>query len=106
MDLMDEADADLDLDFNPNQIQVDSSQLDIDVKDLDMDSDKFKELTKEQLGKLTMAEQLQYQRKLNEWKASKKAEGGGGGGAKADDVPEGGFKVLGPADLGKMGMAE
>lgn len=39
---------------------VDSSKLDIDVKDINMDSDDFKELTKEQLGKLPMAEQLQY----------------------------------------------
>ena len=38
-------------------------------------------------------------------KHPKKVEGGGGG-AKAEVVPEGGFKVLGPAELGKMGMAE
>lgn len=89
-DLMDKADADLDLEFNPNEVQVDSSKLDIDVGDLDMDSDNFKELTKEQLGKLPMAEQLQYQRKLNEWKAKNKAEsggnaGGGGGASKGGD---------------------
>jgi hypothetical protein len=28
----------------------------------------FKELSVEELGKLPLAEQLQYQRKLNEWK--------------------------------------
>ena len=32
--------------------------------------DGFKELSKEELGKLSMAEQLAYQRKFNEWKAS------------------------------------
>lgn len=106
-DLLDQADKDLDLDFNPNEIQVDSSKLDIDVKDLDMDSDSFKELTKEQLAQLPMAEQLQYQRKLNEWKASKKAEGGdAGGGAKANATEEGGFKELTPAELGRLPLAE
>ena len=106
---MDKADADLDLEFNPNEVQVDSSKLDIDVGDLDMDSDSFKELTKEQLGKLPMAEQLQYQRKLNEWKAKNKAEagaGGGGGASKGGDDGQGGFKELSPAELGKMSMAE
>lgn len=56
-----------------------------------------------------MAEQLQYQRKLNEWKASKKAEGGGnaGGGAKpAGGGDDGGFKELTPAELGKLSLAE
>ena len=57
---MDKADADLALDFSPSEVVVDSSKLDIDVKDINMDSDDFKELTKEQLGKLPMAEQLQY----------------------------------------------
>ena len=33
----------------------------------------FKELNKEELGKLSMPEQLQYQRKFNDWKAAKKA---------------------------------
>ena len=79
-----------------------------------MDSPDFKELTKEQLSKLSMPEQLQYQRKLNEWKAAKKAEGGGGaaagggggGGSAFGPQPDGGFKELTPAELGRMGMAE
>ena len=55
-----------------------------------------------------MAEQLQYQRKLNEWKASKKAEGGGdtGGKPKAGGGEDGGFKELTPAELGKLSLAE
>lgn len=57
-----------------------------------------------------MAEQLQYQRKLNEWKASKKAEGGNDA-PKSKAQPggpteDGGFKQLTPAELGQMSMAE
>tara|TARA_B110000285_G_scaffold232141_1_gene302503 strand:- start:378 stop:653 length:276 start_codon:yes stop_codon:yes gene_type:complete len=37
------------------------------------DIPEFKELTIDELGKLSMPEQLQYQMKLNVWKAAKKA---------------------------------
>lgn len=57
-----------------------------------------------------MAEQLQYQKKLNEWKATKKAAGGGEGGSPAKGgggpAADGTFKELTPAELGKMGLAE
>lgn len=56
-----------------------------------------------------MPEQLQYQRKLNEWKAAKKAAGGDANadaGKKNAEPGSDGFKELTPAELGKMGMAE
>lgn len=37
------------------------------------DIPEFEELSKEELGKLSMPQQLQYQMKLNTWKAAKKA---------------------------------
>lgn len=43
-----------------------------DAKDTKKD-DPDRELTKEELGKLSMAEQLAYQRKLNDKKAAAKA---------------------------------
>ena len=64
------------------------------MKDIDMDSKNFKEFSREQLSKLSMPEQLQYQKKLNEWKAKKKAEADAQGGGKdgADGAEDGEFK--------------
>ena len=56
------------------------------------DDGGFKEKTKEELGRMTMAEQLQYQMKFNLWKAEqKKKEEAGGGGDSKDKKEDGGF---------------
>lgn len=51
---------------------------------------------------MSMAEQLAYQRKLNEWKAEQKAKEAPKPEAQADQ----GFKVLSKEEMGKMSMAE
>ena len=66
--------------------------------------DPDRELTKEELGKLTMAEQLQYQMRQNLKKQQAKEAGGGdSGGAKKDDDPD---RELTKEELGKLSMAE
>jgi len=84
-----------------------------------MDAPGFKELTKAQLSNMGMPEQLQYQRKLNTWRAEQKAKngggeaaGGGGGGGRGPKkdawgpTDDGGFTEAAPADLARMGMGD
>lgn len=62
----------------------------------------FKELSKEELGKLSMPEQLQYQRKFNDWKAAKKAAEK----PKEEEKPSGPPPPKTKEELAKMSMGE